>query len=212
MTLGRLTVPGLNSNCLKYRNWTPSAVLRLPSHKSCSIRPATWRLNRGAAPCRAQTEEGNGGESTEEMFEKELRKRGLKFQDGQLVQKDGTPVEDEQRSFPSFRRPDQSRNQSGATGQLERSRQLNREGLEGLIPRVSQLVQLGGSFWLAFWPFIAAIAASFAALYLFTGSGFIHNGESRMAIPEYLPRELFENDDEDTPSQFSLDSSNPPHM
>lgn len=157
-------------------------------------------------------QDGDGSESTEQMFERELKKRGLKFQDGQLVQKDGSPVEEEKRSFPSFRRPEQDRNQFSATGQLERSRQLNSEGLEGLIPRVSQLVQLGGTFWLTFWPFIAAIAASFAALYLFTGSGFIHNGELRMAIPEYLPRDLFENDDKETSSEFSLDSSNAPNM
>lgn len=49
--------------------------------------------------------------------------------------------------------------------QLQRSRELNSEGLEGLIPRGSQLLQLGISFFLAFGPFILFVVISFTLLY-----------------------------------------------
>lgn len=51
-------------------------------------------------------------------------------------------------------------------GQLDRSRALAGEGLEGLIPRGSQLLQLGGSFFLAFVPFIIGIILLTGSLYV----------------------------------------------
>ncbi len=40
------------------------------------------------------------------------------------------------------------------------------EGLEGLIPRATELLKLGGSVFLAFLPFIAGISILFGAIYL----------------------------------------------
>lgn len=49
--------------------------------------------------------------------------------------------------------------------QLQRSRALNSEGLEGFLPRASELLKLGLSFFLAFGPFIVAVALAFTAIY-----------------------------------------------
>lgn len=55
--------------------------------------------------------------------------------------------------------------QNDVPEQLERSRKLNSEGLEGLIPRASALVKLGLSFFLAFGPFIIAVILASGAIY-----------------------------------------------
>ena len=81
--------------------------------------------------------------------------------------------------------------------QLERSRKLNSEGLEGLIPRGLQLITLGLSSVLAFWPFILGIAVLFTVTFELYGSDFIHDGESynygpssrsqaARGVPEYV--------------------------
>lgn len=49
--------------------------------------------------------------------------------------------------------------------QLQKSRELNSEGLEGLIPRATELLKLGTSVFLAFGPFILAVTIAFAAIY-----------------------------------------------
>jgi len=117
---------------------------------------------------------------------------------------------EEKQSFPGFRGASSGQ---GGMDQLERSRKLNSEGLEGLIPRATELVKLGGSFWVAFWPFMAAIIAATVLLSLFTGftgTNFIHDGSQSMAIPEYLPRELLQPDLDSanvSPSTIDLDLS-----
>lgn len=75
--------------------------------------------------------------------------------------------------------------------QLERSRNLNSEGLEGLIPRGSQLLQLGASFFLAFGPFILFVLVSFGAVYSIFGDLFVHTGSPSAGVPQYIdPMEL----------------------
>jgi hypothetical protein len=49
--------------------------------------------------------------------------------------------------------------------QLQMSRALNSEGLEGFLPRAAELLKLGLSFFLAFGPFIVAVALAFTAIY-----------------------------------------------
>lgn len=51
------------------------------------------------------------------------------------------------------------------TPQLDRSRALNSEGLEGLIPRASLLLRTGGTFFLAFLPFILLASLLFVGMY-----------------------------------------------
>jgi hypothetical protein len=104
----------------------------------------------------------NDGE-LDEMFRKELERRKMSgsFDDIQEERTEG--------SRPSTVIPPPSFNSDNETDQLQRSRQLNSEGLEGLIPRGSQLLQLGASFFLAFGPFIAIVLLSFAAVYSVCG-------------------------------------------
>jgi hypothetical protein len=49
--------------------------------------------------------------------------------------------------------------------QLQRSRQLNSEGLEGLIPRATELIKLGVSFTFAFLPFFVGVTLAFLFVY-----------------------------------------------
>lgn len=79
--------------------------------------------------------------------------------------------------------------------QRERSMSLNSEGLEGLFPRAKVLLTLGGTFFLAFWPLILVTIASFAALYLYFGPTFVHDGQDHVALPQYIdPYTLLEDE------------------
>jgi hypothetical protein len=74
-------------------------------------------------------------------------------------------------------------------GQRERSIAMVNEGLEGLFPRASQLLQLGGSVFLAFVPFIVTISALFAGIYFVFGDSFVHGGEAGRGLPAYIDAE-----------------------
>lgn len=54
--------------------------------------------------------------------------------------------------------------------QRARSISLVNEGLEGLLPRAGELLKLGGSIFLAFVPFIAAISLLFGGVYVAFGA------------------------------------------
>ena len=69
--------------------------------------------------------------------------------------------------------------------QLEKSRQLNSEGLEGLPARATELLRLGTSFFLSFGPFIAAVILSFAAIYFIFGDAFLHSGRPSVSSPVF---------------------------
>lgn len=113
----------------------------------------------------------------DEMFKKELEKRRINTVDDIKDTKTTTPP-------PLF--------QNDTTDQLERSRKLNSEGLEGLIPRASALAQLGLSFFLAFGPFIVAVILASAAIYAVFGDNFVHGGRPSTSFspPQYDPLEL----------------------
>jgi hypothetical protein len=51
------------------------------------------------------------------------------------------------------------------TPQLDRSRALNSEGLEGLVPRASLLLQTGAMFVTGFFPLIGLTIALFVGMY-----------------------------------------------
>jgi len=105
---------------------------------------------------------GDDGE-LDEMFRKELERRKMS---GSF---DDIQEERAESSQPPTVIPPPSFNSDSEMNQLQRSRELNSEGLEGLIPRGSQLLQLGVSLFLAFGPFIAVVLVSFAAVYLVCG-------------------------------------------
>ena len=66
---------------------------------------------------------------------------------------------------------------------------MSSEGLEGLLPRASVLLQLGVSSFLAFGPFIVAVVLSFAAIYAVFGDNFIHTGRPSPSPPPYYDAE-----------------------
>ena len=70
-----------------------------------------------------------------------------------------------------------------------RSIALVNEGLEGLLPRASQLLRLGGSVFLAFLPFMAVFSALFTLVYVGFGDGFVHGGAASAGPPPYLDPE-----------------------
>lgn len=61
-------------------------------------------------------------------------------------------------------------------GQLARSRALQSEGLEGLIPRARALLTLGTTFFLSFGPLIAAVIVFTGGIFVFFGDAFVHGG------------------------------------
>jgi hypothetical protein len=97
------------------------------------------------------------------MFAKELERR-QKIAEGAAVEdKPSKPVDTS--AVKSSPPPQAYPPEPSQTPQLDRSRQLNSEGLEGLIPRASVLLQVGVTFFLGFLPLIAIVGGLFGALY-----------------------------------------------
>ncbi|KAL3694904.1 hypothetical protein R1sor_008555 [Riccia sorocarpa] len=131
-----------------------------------------------------------GDDPVETLFMRELRRRGISS-DGKGSTGTDTrtkPTEDDDnRPGPTDTRWSPQDDPKGIpppwTGSLKddqrkRSMALNSEGLEGLIPRASELLKLGGSVWIVFWPLILASLATFITLYVYFGSNFLHTGKS----------------------------------
>lgn len=74
--------------------------------------------------------------------------------------------------------------------QLTKSRSIGGEGLEGLIPRATELIKLGLSFFLAFGPFIVAVTLAFVLFTSLLGDSFVHGGTPSNGQPMYDPNEL----------------------
>lgn len=78
-----------------------------------------------------------------------------------------------------------------ADDQRQKSISLVNEGLEGLIPRASVLIQLGGGFFLVFLPFLIVISILFSGIYFTFGDSFVHGGRPGSGPPPYIdPQEL----------------------
>lgn len=92
--------------------------------------------------------------------------------------------------------------QEPSEGQLERSRDLQTEGLEGLPERGKQLLTLGSTFFLSFLPLGAVVAVIFATLAFGFGDSFVHQGG--VGPPPYVdPNELLapENFEKNSPGE-----------
>lgn len=64
-------------------------------------------------------------------------------------------------------------------------------GLQGLIPRASELLKLGASVFLAFVPLIVAISLMFGGIYYVFGDHFVHGGDRSYGRQTYYdPAEL----------------------
>lgn len=130
-------------------------------------------------------------EPPESLFMKELRRRGITPTSLLEESKRGTIeeeiIEDEVDRLYSKRNAVATDSDKSLTNQREQSMALNSEGLEGLIPRAKLLLTLGGTFFLAFWPLILITVGSFAALYLYFGPTFVHDGsDSGVSLPQYI--------------------------
>ncbi|CAI9786264.1 unnamed protein product [Fraxinus pennsylvanica] len=144
--------------------------------------------------CKNQESENqsNGEEPPESLFMKELKRRGmtptslLEEENRSIESDDQMKFKEEDRSF-SLRNAVRTDSEINLLNQREQSMALNSEGLEGLIPRAKLLLTLGGTFFLAFWPLILVTVASFAALYLYFGPSFVHNGsDTPVSSPQYI--------------------------
>lgn len=146
-------------------------------------------------------DKNSGEESPETLFMKELAKRGtppLGKESGALGT-DTKTKEEEVKNASSASSSSKWKDEREQTDQRQRSMALNSEGLDGLIPRGQELVKLGGTFWLSFWPLIAASLAAFVASYLYFGSSFVHTGNRSDPPPYVDPFQLLEG--EELPSQ-----------
>lgn len=98
------------------------------------------------------------------------------------------------RGSSSSSSPGASGGDGNMRSQLDASRALNSEGLEGLPARALELIKLGATFYLPLWPFALAAVTITLGLYLVLGSGFIHPGRTYsdgLQPPSYIdPYEL----------------------
>lgn len=144
-----------------------------------SLRNACVRRNRRNRFLVRSEGSGNESEPTfEEQFAKELKRR-----------KDlGKEESETSSSLPRVAR----KNELG--GQLERSRALQSEGIEGLPRRGNDLLRLGIVSTLAFAPAAGVLASAFLLAYLIFGDAFVHGGEpiegpTTQLVPEELLNE-----------------------
>lgn len=107
------------------------------------------------------------GDNLDEMFKRELEKRQISSVDDIAEEPVAAKAAPQSRSAERRSTPPPSfaGQEEEVPPQLKKSRELNSEGLEGLIPRGSALLQLGLSFFLAFGPFIVGVVLAFAAIY-----------------------------------------------
>lgn len=60
---------------------------------------------------------------------------------------------------------------------------------QGLIPRGKLLLQLGGSVFLGFLPFMLAFSLLFTGIYFVFGDSFLHGGRTSSGPPSYIDPE-----------------------
>ncbi|GAX72871.1 hypothetical protein CEUSTIGMA_g326.t1 [Chlamydomonas eustigma] len=139
----------------------------------------------------------------ETLFAKELKRRGLKdpaadnvsekVKPASISQLD--PVEAKKDPFQTKTRfrsppPQAAAAPTELDGQRERTMGFVNEGLEGLIPRGTQLLQLGGSIFLGFLPFMLAFSVLFTCIYAVFGDSFLHGGRIGSGPPPYIDPEV----------------------
>ncbi|KAM7474776.1 hypothetical protein LguiB_022019 [Lonicera macranthoides] len=160
-----------------------------------------YQSGRILLPCRSFYKLFSGEEPPESLFTKELKRRGINS--SSLLEETNSSISgDEEIRYKEEDGGFTNRNavstdvEKGLSNQRERSMALNSEGLEGLIPRGKVLLNLGGTFFLAFGPFILITVTFFSALYIYFGPTFIHDGSKTSAsLPQYIdPYSLLEDE------------------
>jgi len=153
-------------------------------------------------------DKSGGGEdsvppSTESLFMQELRRRGVDSSSVSVDDDASTDTEagaDGGSPFTIKGTPSNpfggGRGQAGGASeqamedQLNKSRKLNSEGLEGLIPRATELLRLGGGQFLAFLPFMAVFSLLFTVCFYVLGPSFIHGGSDISGPPPYVDPQM----------------------
>jgi hypothetical protein len=135
----------------------PRPPRRPPARPPPAHRPAAAAATAAAADADAAP---SGADDAAARFSAELSRRRIASIDD---------IKDRPAPPPGF-----ARDAELSSGQLERSQRLNAEGLEGLIPRGTELLKLGLSFFLAFGPFILGVALATAIVWSVFGEAFIH--------------------------------------
>mmetsp|Transcript_69121 Transcript_69121/g.218643 ORF Transcript_69121/g.218643 Transcript_69121/m.218643 type:complete len:207 (+) Transcript_69121:1652-2272(+) len=154
--------------------------------------------------------EAGGGGGAESLFMQELKKRGLSGDGGPaesaedlLARAAGKAPKGDPFRGGGARPPPPFENPQMTDDQLKRSRALQAEGLEGLIPRATELVKTGffGGF-IAFLPIIGVTSAIFTACALLLGTDFIHGGApgdspygGSQGAPAYVDPDVLLNED-----------------
>ncbi|KAL6753417.1 hypothetical protein V8C86DRAFT_2727800 [Haematococcus lacustris] len=137
---------------------------------------------------RAEREDQGRDSELEDAFAQELRRRGMESAKGQSAEPT-TAAKDPFASSTATRpraRPPPKAAQDGTGDQRQRSMDMVTEGLEGLPKRASLLLQLGGSVFLAFLPFMLAFSLLFTGVYAVFGDSFLHTGNERSRPPPYV--------------------------
>ena len=147
----------------------------------------------------SQKRDGDAGEGVPEdqladSFQRELQKRNINSIDDIPATTAKPPSASSSTPdayipppmFASGFGPKDEEEDDGVGGdQLARSRRIGSEGLDGLIPRGSQLLTLGATSFLAFGPFILFVLVSFGAVWFVWGDLFVHGGTVSSGVPTY---------------------------
>ncbi len=115
-------------------------------------------------------------------------------------------IRDADRTFasPNGKAPRFVKDAAPESGQLDRSRELQNEGLKGFPLRARDLVTLGLTSFTSFGPLIAVFSVLFVATYLILGSDFIHGGDMNGSSPSFVsPEGLLREDTVDTMVLFA---------
>ena len=144
--------------------------------------------------------------SAESLFARELAKRGMvngaTTPTSSREWEDTTPTP----SRNPFERPLPT---GDASRQFQKSRALASEGLEGFIPRATELIKLGFMSTAAFAPWILIVALATMTVSVSMGDKFIHGGKPD-SIPEYIdPDALLAEESMDGPT-VPLNPTRPP--
>lgn len=154
-------------------------------------RPSSIHVRSGKPARLRPCQSGDGPESEdkdlENAFSQELKRRGMEGTPG-------APEVPKQAKDPftktRYRAPPPPKAPlDGTEDQRARSQAMVNEGLEGLLPRASQLIQLGGSVFLAFLPFMVVASLLFSGVYVVFGESFLHRGSPNAGPPAYVDPE-----------------------
>ena len=131
-------------------------------------------------------------------FHEEVRRRQLTDEPARERAREG------EKASQNVKAPRFAKEETFAARQLERSRELQNEGLRGFSSRARDLLTLGLTSFTSFGPLIAVFSVSFVATYLILGSDFIHSGDMSGSSPTFIsPERLLKEESVDKTVQLA---------